>query len=110
MRLAPSSTWPTFRSSALSACFGIGPSMSTRAPFFIGRVSFCFVSTALRRTTTALLALPFHWPARVVHVCNGAQLPAMHDLHRIGKDAILAFVIIADAFPPPPDHPDDIPF
>jgi hypothetical protein len=48
--------------------------------------------------------------ARVVHVCNGAQLPAMHDLHRIGKDAILAFVIIADAFPPPPDHPDDIPF
>jgi hypothetical protein len=48
--------------------------------------------------------------ARVVHVCNGAQLPAMHDLHRIGKDAILAFAIIADAFPPPPDHPDDIPF
>jgi hypothetical protein len=31
--------------------------------------------------------------ARVAHVCDGHQLPAMETLERIGKDAIHAFIL-----------------
>ena len=40
--------------------------------------------------------------ARVAHVCDGHQLPAMETLERIGKDAIHAFILSL------PDD-DDIP-
>jgi hypothetical protein len=47
--------------------------------------------------------------ARVAHVCDGHQLPAMKTLRRIGKDAIHAFILCSGVCHDPRDE-DDIPF
>jgi hypothetical protein len=52
---------------------------------------------------------PSSLSARVVHVCDGGELPAPETLRLIGKDAIHAFVLSADACHEPIAG-DDIPF
>ena len=47
--------------------------------------------------------------ARLVHACNGTDLPPPETLRRLAKDAIHAFLLIADVCHPPTD-PDQIPF
>ena len=47
--------------------------------------------------------------ARAVHVCDGGALPPEARLRQIGKDAIHAFVLLAEVCHEP-TNPDDIPF
>jgi hypothetical protein len=47
--------------------------------------------------------------ARVAHVCDGGHLPEPTALQRVGKDAIHAFVLVAEVCQVPM-NPDDIPF
>ena len=42
--------------------------------------------------------------ARLAHLCDGADVPPLEELRRIGKDAIAAFIMASPAFNPPDDR------
>jgi hypothetical protein len=52
---------------------------------------------------------PSDLSAQMAHVCDGGKLPPPPVLQQIGKDAIHAFVLLADVCNPPTDS-DEIPF
>jgi hypothetical protein len=52
---------------------------------------------------------PLGLSARLLHVCDGGDLPSLAALRQIGKDAICAFILSANVCHEP-TSPDDIPF